>query len=156
MVERLQYVHEKFHIHRDIKPDNFVMGIGKDENKLFVIDFGLAKKYKSQTHNTHIPFRTGKNMTGTARYCSIGTHAGFEQSRRDDLESVGYVLMYFLRGVLPWQGLKCRHDEDQYAKIHEKKKQTPLEELCRGYPGNMFYIIISLLTFYKRDLLIDY
>jgi len=140
MVERLRYVQEKCHLHRDIKPDNFVMGAAKDENKVFVIDFGLAKKYKSQTKNTHIPFKTGKNMTGTARYCSIGTHEGYEQSRRDDLESIGYVLMYFLKGVLPWQGLKCRHDEDHYVKIHEKKKSTSVYELCKGYPCKLFFL----------------
>jgi len=135
MIERIQYVHEKFHIHRDIKPDNFVMGIEKEENKVFVIDFGLAKKYKSLTKNTHIPYKTGKNMTGTARYCSIGTHEGIEQSRRDDMESIGYVLIYFIKGILPWQGLKCRQHEDHYTKIFEKKKITSLEELCRGCPS---------------------
>jgi serine/threonine protein kinase len=137
MVQRLKYVHEKCHIHRDIKPDNFTMGINMDENKVYVIDFGLAKKFKSQTKNTHIPFKTGKNMTGTARYCSINTHEGFEQSRRDDLESIGYVVMYFIRGVLPWQGLKCRKDEDHYEIIHQKKKSTPIMELCKGYPGKL-------------------
>lgn len=148
MVQRIKYVHEKCHIHRDIKPDNFVMGIESNENRVYVIDFGLAKKYKSQTKNTHIPFKTGKNMTGTARYCSINTHEGFEQSRRDDLESIGHVIMYFIRGVLPWQGLKCRHDEDHYTKIHEKKKSTPLSELCKGYPGNIF--IIKYFKFFFR------
>ena len=154
MVQRLKYVHEKCHIHRDIKPDNFTMGIGADENKVYVIDFGLAKKFKSQTKNTHIPFKTGKNMTGTARYCSINTHEGFEQSRRDDLESIGHVIMYFIRGVLPWQGLKCRHDEDHYTKIHEKKKSTPLSDLCKGYPGNILYIcLLKKLNFFIRKYL---
>ena len=144
MVERLKYVHDKCHIHRDIKPDNFVMGITQDENKVYVIDFGLSKKYKSQTKNTHIPFKTGKNMTGTARYCSINTHEGYEQSRRDDLESVGYVMLYFLRGILPWQGLKCRQDEDHYVKIHEKKKTVPLLELCKGHPSKIFLYFYNL------------
>lgn len=135
MLERIKFIHENYHIHRDIKPDNFVMGINEDENMVYLIDFGLAKKYKSQSKGTHIPFRTNKNMTGTARYCSINTHLGYEQSRRDDLESIGYVLLYFLKGVLPWQGLKLRQDEDQYAKICEKKQNTPLKDLCSGFPG---------------------
>jgi serine/threonine protein kinase len=136
MIKRIQYVHEKNHIHRDIKPDNFMMGIENSEERLYIIDFGLAKKYRSSTKKGHIPLKTNKNITGTARYCSINTHKGLEQSRRDDLESIGYVLMYFLRGSLPWQGLKCKPDEDHYQKIYERKKVTSTEELCKGYPSN--------------------
>ncbi len=135
MLERIKFIHENYHIHRDIKPDNFVMGVNEDENKVFLIDFGLSKKYKSQSKGTHIPFKSNKNMTGTARYCSISTHRGFEQSRRDDLESIGYVLLYFLRGSLPWQGLKFKKEDDQYAKICEKKQTVILEELCAGLPS---------------------
>lgn len=135
MIKRIQYVHDRNHIHRDIKPDNFMMGSKSNEDKLYIIDFGLAKKYRSSTKKGHIQFKTNKNITGTARYCSINTHRGFEQSRRDDLESIGYVLMYFLKGSLPWQGLKCRPDEDHYEKIYEKKKAVPVDELCRGFPG---------------------
>lgn len=138
MLERIKFVHEHFHIHRDIKPDNFVMGIEEDENKVYIIDFGLSKKFKSQSKNMHIPFKTNKNMTGTARYCSINTHLGYEQSRRDDLESIGYVLVYFLRGFLPWQGIKIKSNEDQYAKICEKKQSISLKELCEGFPSKKF------------------
>ena len=147
MIERIKIVHDNFHIHRDIKPDNFVMGIDNDQNKLFIIDFGLSKKYKSQSKGTHISFKTNKNITGTARYCSINTHNGFEQSRRDDLESIGYVLIYFLRGILPWQGLKVSNKKDQDASISQKKKSTSLEELCKGFPSNIF--IIYLLKFLR-------
>jgi serine/threonine protein kinase len=138
MLKRIQYVHEKNHIHRDIKPDNFMMGINENEDKLIIIDFGLAKKYRSSKKKDHIPFKSNKNITGTARYCSVNTHRGYEQSRRDDLESIGYVLMYFLRGALPWQGIKCKQDEDHYEKIYEKKKSTSTEELCKGFPRNLF------------------
>ncbi len=141
MVKRIQYVHEKNHIHRDIKPDNFMMGARGSEDRLYIIDFGLAKKYRSSKHKTHIQFKTKKNITGTARYCSINTHRGHEQSRRDDLESIGYVLMYFLRGSLPWQGIKCKPDEDHYNKIYEKKKATSSVELCKGFPGNIIYSV---------------
>jgi casein kinase 1 alpha len=94
------------HLPSIVKPDNFIMGIGRHCNKLFVIDFGLAKKYRDTHTRQHIPYREDKNLTGTARYASINAHLGIEQSRRDDMESMGYVLMYFNRGSLPWQNLK--------------------------------------------------
>ena len=100
MIGRIEYVHNKNFIHRDIKPDNFLMGIGRHCNKLFLIDFGLAKKYRDNRTRQHIPYREDKNLTGTARYASINAHLGIEQSRRDDMESLGYVLMYFNRGSL--------------------------------------------------------
>eukprot|EP00397_Hematodinium_sp_SG-2012_P013903 GEMP01014128.1.p1 GENE.GEMP01014128.1~~GEMP01014128.1.p1 ORF type:complete len:282 (+),score=26.70 GEMP01014128.1:372-1217(+) len=134
MVTRVQYVHEKNFLHRDIKPDNFGFGLGRDANTVFILDFGLSKKFKSSRTGQHIAFRDGKSLTGTARYASINSHKGLEQSRRDDLESVGYVLMYFLRQTLPWQGLKVRDDEDKFEKIMEVKIATPVQDLCKGFP----------------------
>jgi len=134
MLRRLEYVHSKNFIHRDIKPDNFLMGMGKRGNQVFLIDFGLAKKYRDAKTHQHIPYKEHKSLTGTARYASINAHLGIEQSRRDDLESLGYVMMYFLRGNLPWQGLKATNKKLKYEKISEKKIGTSVEQLCRGAP----------------------
>ncbi|KAM0020283.1 putative protein kinase CK1-CK1 family [Helianthus debilis subsp. tardiflorus] len=134
MINRVEFIHCKSFLHRDIKPDNFLMGLGRRANQVYAIDFGLAKKYRDSSTHQHIPYRENKNLTGTARYASMNTHLGIEQSRRDDLESLGYVLMYFLRGSLPWQGLKAGNKKQKYEKISEKKVSTPIESLCRGYP----------------------
>ncbi|VDM21587.1 unnamed protein product [Wuchereria bancrofti] len=133
-LSRIEYIHSRDFIHRDIKPDNFLMGLGKKGNLVYIIDFGLAKKYRCSRTHAHIPYRENKNLTGTARYASVNTHLGIEQSRRDDIESLGYVLMYFNRGTLPWQGLKAATKRQKYDKISEKKMSTPVEELCAGYP----------------------
>ena len=150
MIGRIEYVHSKNFIHRDIKPDNFIMGIGRHCNKLFVIDFGLAKKYRDTHTRQHIPYREDKNLTGTARYASINAHLGIEQSRRDDMESMGYVLMYFNRGALPWQNLKAATKKQKYEKISEKKMSTPVEVLCKGFPAEF-----SMYLNYCRGLRFD-
>jgi len=114
---------------------NFLIGLGKQENIVYVIDYGLAKKYRDPKTHQHIPYNEHKNLTGTARYASINTHLGIEQSRRDDVESLGFVFLYFMRGSLPWQGLKAVTKKDKYDKISEKKMSTPIEVLCKGFPA---------------------
>ncbi|KAL2508669.1 casein kinase I [Forsythia ovata] len=135
LINRVEYMHSRGFLHRDIKPDNFLMGLGRKANQVYMIDYGLAKKYRDLQTHKHIPYRENKNLTGTARYASVNTHLGVEQSRRDDLESLGYVLMYFLRGSLPWQGLKAGTKKQKYDKISEKKMHTPIEVLCKSYPS---------------------
>jgi len=137
MLYRIEYLHSKNFIHRDIKPDNFLIGHGKKSNVVYMIDFGLAKKYRDPKSQQHIPYREGKNLTGTARYASVNTHLGIEQSRRDDLEALGYVFMYFIRGSLPWQGMKGNSKKEKYDRIMEKKMSTPIEVLCKGYPSEL-------------------
>ncbi|KAM9912935.1 hypothetical protein OXX69_002094 [Metschnikowia pulcherrima] len=134
LICRIEYIHARCFIHRDIKPDNFLMGIGRRGSQVNVIDFGLAKRYRDPRTHAHIPYRENKNLTGTARYASVNTHLGIEQSRRDDLESLGYVLIYFCRGSLPWQGLKAATKRQKYDRIMEKKMTIPNDVLTKGLP----------------------
>jgi casein kinase 1 len=134
MISCIEFIHNKGFIHRDIKPDNFVMGLSPASNQVFIIDFGLAKKYRDSHTRVHIPYAQGKSFTGTARYASLAALRGIEQSRRDDLESLGYVWLYFLRGSLPWMGITGRDRREKYEAICDAKAQTSFEDLCRGFP----------------------
>eukprot|EP00357_Protocruzia_adherens_P027714 CAMPEP_0115034482 /NCGR_PEP_ID=MMETSP0216-20121206/40681_1 /TAXON_ID=223996 /ORGANISM="Protocruzia adherens, Strain Boccale" /LENGTH=364 /DNA_ID=CAMNT_0002413383 /DNA_START=29 /DNA_END=1123 /DNA_ORIENTATION=+ len=138
MLTRIETVHERGLVHRDIKPDNFLVDKKSiEEYHITVIDFGLAKKYYDSRTKTHIPFRGNKHLTGTARYASINAHLGYELSRRDDLEALGYVFLYFLLGSLPWQGLQAKSKKEKFKKIAEKKIYIPLEKLCHNLPEEL-------------------
>ena len=147
----IEYIHSRNYIHRDIKPDNLLMGIGERGNQVNVIDFGLAKRFRNPKTRLHIPYEY-MSLAGTVRYTSINTHLGVGQTRRDDLESLAYVLVYFLRGDLPWQGLKAasatkKQKEDRIMKM---KMTTPTGLLCQGFPKE-FEIFLN----YTRDLRFD-
>ena len=132
MLERLEYIHSKNYIHRDIKPHNFLVSL-KNESQIYLIDFGLAKKYKSERGN-HVKFAMTKHITGTPRFCSINAMRGVEQSRRDDLESLSYLILYFLIGSLPWQGLKITSRPQRFKEITRLKKNLKVESLSEKIP----------------------
>lgn len=132
VLRRIEYLHSKGIVHRDIKPENFMWGIKDKSHHLYLIDFGLSKRYWGD--KKHVQLKQKLSLTGTARYASLNAHKGIEQSRRDDLEAIGHMLMYFLRGVLPWSGLEAKTKQEKYRKIKEKKENTKLSELCAGFP----------------------
>ncbi|EDV47883.2 uncharacterized protein Dere_GG11027, partial [Drosophila erecta] len=137
ILARVELLHRKCFIHRDIKPDNFLMGLNRHQTQVYMIDFGLAKKFYSLRSQKHIGYTENRDLVGTARYASVRAHYA-EQSRRDDLESVGYLLLYFQRGRLPWQGIRAQSQAQKYEKIAEYKSNIPLQQLCSGLPIEFF------------------
>ncbi|KAG6770618.1 hypothetical protein POTOM_026305 [Populus tomentosa] len=151
MIARIEYMHVKGFLHRDIKPDNFLMGLGRKASQVYVIDFGLAKRYRDPTTHQHITYSVFDiSNEPFVPYSSFIFYP--EQSRRDDLESIGYVLLYFLRGSLPWQGLKAATKKQKYDKICEKKLSTPIEVLCKSHPVEFasYFHYCHSLTFDQR------
>ncbi|KDR72790.1 hypothetical protein GALMADRAFT_142524 [Galerina marginata CBS 339.88] len=111
LISRIEFIHSNSIVHRDIKPANFVMGTGKAAHMVNVIDFGLAKKFRDVRTSTHIPYKQDDfHGVGTSLFAAINTHLGVESSRRDDLESLAYMLIYFLRGTLPWRKMRAPQD----------------------------------------------
>ena len=133
LICRMEIMHAKNHIHRDIKPDNFVIGRGKHSKLIYVIDLGLAKRFRDADTRKHIPFKEGLHLFGSARYMALDVHLGREQSRKTDMESLGYTILYFVQGRLPWQGFKDE-GHDKYEKIRQVKAGLTSDQLCKDLP----------------------
>ena len=133
VITRIQDLHSKNFIHRDIKPENFLIGNENNSDIIYCIDYGLARKYKDSKMD-NMPYKENKTLIGTARYASINNHLGIEQSRRDDLESIGYLIIYLIKKRLPWQGCQGSTKNEKYNKILEKKLSISTESLCRDLP----------------------
>ena len=155
MINILENIHEKHILHRDIKPENFVMGLNQNSKIVYLIDFGLAKKYRSMSTLIQYPLTLKKKFTGTARYASINALKGYEHSRRDELESLGYIFIYFLKGKLPWQNIKVKDKEEKFKKILQKKLEISSNELCLGIPKE-FEIFLEYVKNLKYDEKPDY
>jgi len=147
----LEYVHERHYIHRDVKPENFLTGMGNMSHVIHVVDFGLSQRYRDPNTLCHITFKENRAIVGTARYLSVNGHYGIEGSRRDDLESLGYMLVYLMNGTLPWKNINDNpNKQDKYIKIGEKKVKTPIESYCKTLPDEF-----SIFLNYSRSLLFD-
>lgn len=133
ILERLQAMHEKNLVHRDLKPDNILIGLA-DPGLTYLIDFGLARRYRDSQTKQHIPYKENKSLTGTARYASVNSHIGIEQSRRDDCESLIYILVYLFKGLLPWQGIKEQNKRVRYSMIGDAKRNLSPKALCTTLP----------------------
>ena len=125
-----------------------MIGLGDQGANVYCVDFGLSKRYRHPKSLQHIPHRDGRSLTGTPRYASITNHLGIEQSRRDDLESIAYVLIYFLKGSLPWQGLKASTPQKKYRLIYEKKQDVTIAQLCLGCPKQFAHFLVRLVCEY--------
>ena len=111
-----------------------------------MVDFGMSKRYCNPKRDCeHMPYSDGRSLTGTPRYASINNHLGVAPTRRDDLESIGYVLIYFLKGRLPWQGLRAENHERKYGMILERKMSVSVASLCEGCPPQFAEYLVSLV-----------
>lgn len=125
LLERLEWMHANNYIHRDLKPDNIMLGLGDASNTIHMIDFGLTRSVIDPKTGEHIPFKSDKNLVGTCRFVSVNAHKGYELSRRDDLISLGYIIIHLFKGSLPWQDIDTRKPSARYRRLgRAKAKRT--------------------------------
>ena len=146
MLKRLRDLHEKGIIHRDMKPENFVIGKGKNEKLIYMIDFGLSRHYLIEKTQQHIPMKSDRAIVGTLRYISMNCHEGLEVSRRDDLESLAYMMIHFVIGELPWMGIKAKSLGEKYKRVYEKKQETVPDDICKILPDEMKSFLQHILN----------
>ena len=147
-LSRIKQIHENYIIHRDIKPDNLAPGLGKHENTIYIYDFGLSKKYINKKTGQHISYKKNKHFNGSIRYASLNAHLGIEQSRRDDLDSLGLVLIYLVKGVFPWLGLISKKDLEMYKKVVKIMSIISSETLCEEMPCIYYYYIVEYQKYF--------
>ena len=150
MLNRIEFIHSRHIIHRDIKPENFLIGYGNNNSIVYLCDFGFSKRFRDRKTGMHIPYKNEKQFIGTACYASIYTHLGIEQSRRDDLESLAYILIYFCKGDLPWRGIKAKNTNEKLSKILSLKMNISISDLCSNIPEGF-----SQFLQYSKDLHFD-
>ena len=142
LLNRLEYIHKRHYLHRDINPENILIGNDENTNIIYLIDFGSSKRFKNNKTNQHIPYRDyrgkKKHTVGSLGFASINAHLKLELSRRDDLISIGYTLIYLLKGMLPWHGIE---DDDKNTKSFQKKMQIPNDVLCSGLPNEFLHYL---------------
>ena len=137
LIDRIEFIHSKTLIHRDIKPENFLIGI-ENPNVIYLTEFGLCTKYCSSKTGKHIMAGFRGTFTGTLKFSSANAQRGNQQSRRDDIESLGYTILYLMKGKLPWENLNQNYNpKDIYLKTYAMKKYMPIEKLCKGVPNEM-------------------
>ena len=143
MLDAVQGLHDKGFLHRDIKPENFLLGAtGIQGKEVYLVDYGLCKRYRMSSTD-HIPYKEGKRLTGTVRYASVHVHLGEEQSRRDDLESLGYVGVFLIKRKLPWMGLGGKDKGEMHQRVMTAKVHCSSEDLCEGLP-------VAFLQFFRH------
>ncbi|KAG1844157.1 kinase-like domain-containing protein [Suillus subluteus] len=140
LLSRLEYIHSHNYVHGDIKPQNILVGLGNLRHTAFIIDFGITKMYWNTTTSDHVPFRHGRSLSGTPAFASINNHLGVEPGRRDDLESLTYMLIYFLRGSLPW--LTSDDKKLSNSTILERKARATIADICHDIPVEFANILI--------------
>jgi len=150
MLMRLEQLHSAGFVHRDIKPGNFVMGRGQRSHIVHLIDFGLSCRYRCDDYQ-HIPYVEGQPLVGTACYSSVCTHLGIQQTRRDDLEALGYMLISFLTGNLPWLGIRADTKLEKNQIMAERKIRTPLDKLCKGLPEEFLLFLTYTRALRYKD-----